>query len=135
LKSARFGLDLRVCSAECMFVLSYDYLYEIGSHRDFRNSLHKKENEQDAAERRKYLDKVCEEAQENLRKCLSENEFLLTNPAPSLIQEMFQANPMPVSASVWVKNPCGTGQGIIKIVRDYDMIESCRIVEVSPTKG
>lgn len=35
---------------------------------------------------------------------------------------------MPMIHKVWTPNPCGTGEGILEIIRKLDMIESARII-------
>jgi hypothetical protein len=42
---------LRVCSSECMFLVAYDYLYDICHHKDFRNKLYELQNEEDRGKR------------------------------------------------------------------------------------
>lgn len=49
---------LRLCGAECLFLVAWDYLCEIGHHKEFRNRLPKKQNEEDAAECKSYVDRV-----------------------------------------------------------------------------
>ena len=62
---------LRICSAECMFMEAYDFLYSIGYHKSFRAKLHDKQNEEDAAERKVYVDQVTEESLKMMREYLT----------------------------------------------------------------
>jgi hypothetical protein len=87
---------LRVCGAECMFLVAYDYLYEIGEHKSFRNSLHDKENDEDKAECKRFRDEVTKQALESMRKDLENSINLLSTPIPPLIHEMFSnSTPLP----------------------------------------
>ena len=81
---------LRICSAECMFMEAYDFLYSIGYHKSFRAKLHDKQNEEDAAERKVYVDQVTEESLKMMREYLEANPKLLSNPAPDCMLKMFE---------------------------------------------
>lgn len=87
---------LRVCGAECMFLLAYDYLYEIGYHKSFCGNLFDKQNEEDLAERTKYVDRVTEEALRIMREDLQANPKLLSTPVPEGILKIFEeVTPIP----------------------------------------
>ncbi len=84
---------LRICSPECMFMEAYDYIYEMGYHKHFRNKLYDKQNEEDAAERKEYVDQVTEESLKMMRKHLEANPNLLSTPAPQNILKTFEGVP------------------------------------------
>ena len=84
---------MRICSAECMFMMAYDYLYEIGFHKSFRNSLWNKQDAEDAAKRKEFVDTVTEETLKNMREHFQSNPNLLSTPAPNCILKMFENVP------------------------------------------
>ena len=90
---------LRVCGPECMFIVAYDYLYEIGYHKDFRNKLYDKQNEEDKALRDEFIDTTTKMCLESLKKSLEANPGLLTTPTPNCITEMFASAPQIPSCS------------------------------------
>lgn len=84
---------LRVCSPECMFFVVYDFLYEIGYHRDFRNKLYDKQNDEDKALRDEFIDTTQKLFFENFKKNLEANPNLLGMPAPEGLLKMFADAP------------------------------------------
>jgi len=84
---------LRICSPECMFIEAYDYLYEIGYHKSFRGALYDKQNEEDMAERKAYVNDVTEGALRMMREHFETNPNLLSTPAPDCILKMFEGVP------------------------------------------
>ena len=91
---------MRICSAECMFMMAYDYLYEVGYHKQFRNSLWDKQDAEDAALRKEFVDTVTEEALKNMREHFETNPNLLSTPAPDCILKMFEGvPPIPMCSS------------------------------------
>jgi hypothetical protein len=79
-----------------MFLVAHDYLYEISYHKDFRNWLYKKQDEEDAAERKAYVDGVTEEALRMMREDLQHNPKLLSTPAPECLLKIFEdVKPIP----------------------------------------
>lgn len=81
---------LRICGPECMFLVAYDYLYDIGYHKDFRGKLYEKQNEEDKEERSAYVDAVTEESLKMMRESLAANPQLLSTPMPEGILSIFQ---------------------------------------------
>jgi hypothetical protein len=91
---------LRVCSSECMFIVAYDYLYEIGHHKDFRNSLYDKQNEEDKKECDEFIEFTPEEFSKSFRKNLEANPEMLSTPVPEGIMKMFADRPqIPLASS------------------------------------
>ena len=91
---------LRVCGGECMFLVAYDYLYEIGYHKDFRNKLYEQQNEEDKNLRDEFIHITTEQFLEDFKKNLQENPKLLSMPTPNCIHEMFSATPqIPIASS------------------------------------
>lgn len=84
---------LRICSPECMFMEAYDYLYEMGEHKTFRGKLYDKQNEEDAAERKEYVDSITDEPLRMMREDLPVNPNLLSTPVPDCILKMFEGVP------------------------------------------
>lgn len=84
---------LRVCSAECMFLIAYEFMREECIHKQFRNKLHTLENEEDAKERAAYVKMITEESLKEMAKHFKENPSILSTPAPSLIHDMFKSTP------------------------------------------
>lgn len=91
---------LRVCSGECMFLQAYEYLREVGYHKQFRNSLHDKENEEDKKERDEYVKMVTNESLRMMREHLEACPALLSHPVPNEVVEMFKSTP---------QIPCSSG--------------------------
>lgn len=90
---------LRVCGPECMFIVAYDYLYEIGYHKEFRNKLYDKQNEEDKVLRDEFIDTTTEMYLESLKKRLEANPGLLTTPTPNCITDLFASVPSIPSCS------------------------------------
>ena len=91
---------LRVCDAECMFLMAYDYLYEIGYHKTFRGSLYDKQDSEDKAERDAWVKKITEESLRMLRESLEANPKLLSTPAPEGMLKIFEGvTPIPHCSS------------------------------------
>lgn len=84
---------LRVCGPECMFIVAYDYLYEIGYHKQFRGHLYDKQNEEDFALRKEFVETVTEESLRMMREHLQANPNLLSTPAPDCISKIFDGVP------------------------------------------
>jgi len=74
-------------------MMAYDYLYEIGYHKSFRNSLWHKQDAEDAAMRKEFVDTVTDEALKMMREDLQANPKLLSTPAPDCILKMFEGVP------------------------------------------
>lgn len=85
---------MRICSAECMFLQAYDFLIEIGYHKQFRGSLYDKQNEEDKKERTKYVDMVTQESLRMMREHFEASPNLLSTPVPPLIHELFSNAPV-----------------------------------------
>lgn len=84
---------LRVCSPGCLFIMAYEYLHEIGYHKQFRNSLYDKQNAEDKDMRTKFVDTVTKEALRSMRQHLEETPELLSISAPDCILKMFEGVP------------------------------------------
>lgn len=84
---------LRVCGPECMFIVAYDYLYEIGEHKSFRNSLYDMQNAEDRAERDRVMKEVADESLRMLGESFKANPGLLTMPMPHSITQLFAEAP------------------------------------------
>jgi hypothetical protein len=79
---------------------AYDYLYSIGDHKSFRGKLYDKQNEEDAAERKEYVDQVTEESLKMMREHFETNPNLLSTPTPDCILKMFErVPPIPMCSS------------------------------------
>jgi len=95
---------LRVCGPECLFILTYDYLYSIGYHKGFRSSLYEQQNEEDKSERDKYVKEVTDESLRMLREHLAANSDLLSRPMPECLMKVFSdAPPLPMNSTKMVK--------------------------------
>ena len=81
---------LRVCSSECMFLIAYDYLYDICYYKDFRNKLYEMQNEEDRKERDEFIDLTTKMFLEDFKKHLEVNPNMLSTPAPEGIMKMFE---------------------------------------------
>lgn len=80
---------LRVCGPECMFLIAYEFLRDICEHKEFRNSLYKKQNEEDKEECDKYVKMVTDESLKMMAKHFQENPLLLSHPVPNEVVDMF----------------------------------------------
>ena len=95
---------LRVCGPECMFLEAYDYLREQCNHKGFRNWLYDKQNEEDAAERKAYVDGITEEALRMMREDLKANPKMLSTPMPEGMLKIFEdVKPIPQCSSSTVR--------------------------------
>jgi hypothetical protein len=81
---------LRVCGGECLFLIAYDYLYEIGYHKQFRGKLYDLENEEDAALRKEFVDMITEKSLQRMREDLKASPNLLSTPAPNGLLKIFE---------------------------------------------
>lgn len=81
---------LRVCGPECLFSIAYDYLHEVGYHKQFRSSLYDKQNPEDKEKRDEWVKEVTEGALKAQREYLESNPHLLSTPAPESILKMFR---------------------------------------------
>lgn len=84
---------LRVCGAECMFLVAYDFMRDELIHKQFRNKLYELQNEEDNAEARAWVKTVTDESLRMMAEHFKENPNILSTPAPSCIAEMFAAKP------------------------------------------
>ena len=80
---------LRVCGGECMFIVAYDYLYEIGHHKYFRNKLYDMQNEEDKKECDEFIDFTTKMSLEDFKKHLEANPKMLSTPMPEDVLKMF----------------------------------------------
>lgn len=98
---------LRICSLECMIIITYDFLYEIGEHRNFRDSLYDKQDNEDAIESKKFIYEVTEDTLKNMKEHFEANPNLLSTPIPKEIANIFASNPSILSNSAeiirWVR--------------------------------
>jgi hypothetical protein len=91
--------NLRVCSAECMFLIAYEFMRENCIHKSFRNKLNTLENEEDAKERAEYVKMITDESLRMMKEDFEQNPNILSHPVPSLITEMFSSRPeIPVNS-------------------------------------
>jgi hypothetical protein len=84
---------IRFCSAECLFMMTYEYLYKIGYHKSFRNSLLVLEEVEDAAMRKDFVDTVTDDALKVLHECLQDNSNLLSTHVNDSILKIFEGVP------------------------------------------
>lgn len=84
---------LRVCSPECMFLVAYSFMRDIGEHRQFSNKLWELQDEEDKAARTKFVDECTKDALQNMHDHLKENPLLLSHPVPNAVVEMFKSAP------------------------------------------
>ncbi len=92
---------LRVCGPECMFLVAYDYLYEIGYHKQFRGALYEKQDEEDKKERDQWIKEVTDEAIRMMGEHFAANPKMLSTPAPDCVLKMFSdCPPLPASCGV-----------------------------------
>jgi hypothetical protein len=84
---------LRVCGTECLFRITYDYLYSICHHKDFRNHLYDLQNAEDKALRDEFIDITTDQFLEDFRKHLEANPKMLSMPVPEAIFDMFKDAP------------------------------------------
>lgn len=95
---------LRVCSSDCMFLIAYEYLYEIGHHKDFRGRLYDKQNEEDKRERNEFIEETTRAVLDSFRKNLEANPGLLSTPIPQGIFDAFSsASTIPTSSGCTMK--------------------------------
>jgi hypothetical protein len=80
---------LRVCGTECLFRITYDYLYSICHHKDFRNHLYDLQNAEDRALRDEFIDVTTKMALEEFRK----HPQLLSTPIATAVFDMFKDAP------------------------------------------
>lgn len=90
---------LRICSAECMFLVAYDYLYQISHHKAFRAYLYDKQDADDKAERDAWIEKITEESLNRLRESLAANPDLLSAPIASGFFSMLEESVLPPKCS------------------------------------
>lgn len=110
---------LRICSGECMFQMAYDYFYEIGYHKDFRNSLYDKQNAEDKAERDQFIDATTKAYLEDFRKHLEANPKMLSTPAPEGVLKMFSEAPQIPACSAPIRFTRPSKEDKIKWQRRY----------------
>jgi hypothetical protein len=84
---------LRVCSAECMFLIAYEFMREEVIHKQFRNKLHDLEDKEDKKERDAYVKMITDESLKQMAQDFKENPLLLSHPVPNKIVEMFASKP------------------------------------------
>ena len=84
---------LRICSSECMFLMAYDYLYDIGYHKTFRGFLYDKQNEEDKLDRDRWVNEVTEESLRMMREHFQTSPNLLSTPIPEGMLKMFAEMP------------------------------------------
>lgn len=89
---------LRICSPECLFKVTHEYLYSINKHKEFRNHLYDLQNEEDKAERDADLDASMKESLKLMSESLKKNPRLFTHPAPDFIK-MFLGPKIPENSS------------------------------------
>ncbi len=80
---------LRICSPECMFMTAYDYLHDIGCHRDFRTHLSVLQSEEDRKAKDEFIRRTTEAFLQDFGDHLKLNPNLLSVPVPKVIEEMF----------------------------------------------
>lgn len=80
---------LRVCSPECMFLVSYEFMRDIGEHKQFRNKLYELQNEEDKALRAKHVDEVTQDSLKSMREHFEKCPDLLSRPVPDLVHNLF----------------------------------------------
>jgi len=100
---------LRACSPECMFLIAWDYFYEIGHHKDFRNKLHDLQNEEDKKLCQEFIEATSKMFLENFKKHLQANPKMLSTPVPEEFLNMFKDVPkIPVSSGCTMRftRPC-----------------------------
>jgi hypothetical protein len=84
---------LRVCSPECMFLVAYEFMRDIGEHKQFRNKLWELQNEEDKALRTNHVDEVTQESLRSMREHFEKCPDLLSRPVPNLVSDLFKSAP------------------------------------------
>jgi hypothetical protein len=81
---------LRVCSPDCMFLVAYEFMRDIGEHKSFRNKLWELQNEEDRAERTRFVEGVTQDSIKLMREQFESCPDLLSRPVPNLFHEMLK---------------------------------------------
>jgi Sec-independent protein translocase protein TatA len=84
---------LRVCSPECMFLVAYEFMRDIGEHKQFRNKLWELQNEEDKALRTNHVDEVTQESLRSMREHFEKCPDLLSRRVPNLVSDLFKSAP------------------------------------------
>lgn len=84
---------LRVCSPECMFLVAYEFMRDIGEHKQFRNKLYELQNEEDKSLRTQYVDEVTQESLKSMREHFESCPDLLSHRIPNLVHDLFKTAP------------------------------------------
>jgi hypothetical protein len=84
---------LRVCSAECLFLIVYEFLVDIGDHKQLRGKLYDLQNKEDKKDRDDWVKVVTDESLKIMKEHLDANPLLLSTPIPNIIVETFRNNP------------------------------------------
>lgn len=80
---------LRICGAECLFLVAYDFMRDECMHKQFRNKLYELQNEEDKSAAREFVKEVTDESLRMMAEYFRENPEILSTPAPSCITDMF----------------------------------------------
>lgn len=85
---------LRVCGAECMFLIAYEFMRENCQHKQFRNKLYELQDEEDKKERDTWIKHITDESLKSMREHLEASPNLLSHPVPNAVVEMFSGSPV-----------------------------------------
>lgn len=85
---------VRVCGGECMFLQAYEYMREHCIHKQFRDHLYDKQNEEDKKLRDDYVKMVTDESLKMMAQHFKENPLLLSTPVPDEIGALFKSTPI-----------------------------------------
>lgn len=84
---------LRVCSAECLFLITYEFLHREGFHKHFRNTLYDKQNEEDRAERDNFIRNVSDDAIKGMAEHLKSSSDIFSRVQPDVVNNLFNNRP------------------------------------------
>lgn len=84
---------LRLCDWECFFWLTYDYLYSLGRHRDFRHYLYEKQSPEDEKEKDEFIKFSTSQFLEEFKKGLGINPYVIPSPIPEVLLKLFYDTP------------------------------------------
>lgn len=84
---------LRVCNTDCLFWVTYDYLYSICHHKDFQNHLHESQEAEDKKKCDEFIRLITDQFLDDFKKHLEANPKLLSTPTPPEFFKMFSEAP------------------------------------------
>lgn len=89
---------LRICSAECMFIIAYEFMQENCIHHLFRNKLNELQNEEDKKLKDDRIKEITDESMKNIEKAFRSNAYFW-NLGPNRIAEIL-GNPKAIQKEI-----------------------------------